>query len=209
LSIRIIHNGISDTIQDAGRYGFAASGINPGGAMDLVAMQVANLLAGNNKDEAAIEMHFPAAVFHFTESCLIATSGADFNMHVNDQPLPLNTPIIIAAGSIVECKKLRSGARCYLAVHGGFDIQPWLNSYSTNLKANAGGFNGRSFKKEDILTIHHSPFTTHNSPLTILPWHADVSAFYEQPQTIRILPGNEFDQLQNVLLQFFKVIALR
>ena len=38
-------------------------------------------------------------------------------------------------------------------LHGGFCLQKWLNSYSTNLKATAGGWFGRQLKKGDELTF--------------------------------------------------------
>ena len=47
MSIVILKAGICDTIQDVGRNGYGASGINPSGAMDVFALQVANALAAN------------------------------------------------------------------------------------------------------------------------------------------------------------------
>ena len=61
-----------DTIQDAGRYGYQHLGINPGGAMDRVALAVANSLVGNDIYEAAIELHFPASAFLFETDVMIA-----------------------------------------------------------------------------------------------------------------------------------------
>jgi antagonist of KipI len=53
MSILIIKNGVLDTLQDLGRDGYAHLGIVPGGAMDRVALQVANALVGNSLSEAA------------------------------------------------------------------------------------------------------------------------------------------------------------
>ena len=79
MSLKIIKAGILDTIQDMGRYGQQHLGINPAGAMDKYAMQVTNILVGNQPGEAIIEMHFPASVFMFTQPALIALGGADFS----------------------------------------------------------------------------------------------------------------------------------
>ena len=65
MSLRILKQGQLDTIQDLGRYGFQYLGINPGGAMDIVAAQVANMLAGNDINEAVIELYYPASSFLF------------------------------------------------------------------------------------------------------------------------------------------------
>ena len=42
MSISIIKQGIADSIQDMGRYGYQHLGINPGGAMDKLAAKIAN-----------------------------------------------------------------------------------------------------------------------------------------------------------------------
>jgi antagonist of KipI len=47
MGIRILKQGLADSIQDCGRFGYEAFGINPGGAMDLIAAQASNLLVGN------------------------------------------------------------------------------------------------------------------------------------------------------------------
>ena len=47
--------GAGTTIQDAGRFGFQRYGVGPAGAMDKVALAVANMLVGNAPGEAAIE----------------------------------------------------------------------------------------------------------------------------------------------------------
>ena len=49
----------------------------------------------------------------------------------------------------------RNGARCYLAVKGGFAIQRVLNSKSTDVKAAIGGLHGRQLQAGDYLPIHN------------------------------------------------------
>jgi len=218
LSLRILKPGLSDSIQDLGRYGFQYLGINPGGAMDPVAAQVANMLAGNDVREATIEMHFPASSFLFKEDAIIALCGADFNATLNDQEILVNTPVLVKKFSVLQFTKHHHGARCYLAVHGGFDIPKWLNSYSTNLKAKAGGFQGRCLVKDDELLFrinqtHNAEQGSDNSPYDsallseagslllsgkdhrVLSWKADTSSVYASPDIIRICEGAEFKHL--------------
>jgi antagonist of KipI len=191
--IKVLSAGILDTFQDHGRYGYASMGINPGGAMDSVATSVANFLCGNDLNEAVIEMHFPAPSFLFEQPCLIALSGADFDPHVNDQPVPVNTPIIIPANATLQFKKQKQGARTYLAVKDGFNISKWLNSYSTNLKANAGGYNGRQLQKDDTIKLN-TRLDTRNSQLTTLPWHSDVKQLYSHDK-LHVTDGRELSWL--------------
>jgi allophanate hydrolase subunit 2 len=62
MAFSIIKPGLLDTIQDMGRNGYGNWGINPGGAMDRYAAQVANLLVGNCEKEAILEIHFPFSI---------------------------------------------------------------------------------------------------------------------------------------------------
>lgn len=186
-----------DTLQDKGRYGYGASGINPGGAMDMIAATVANYLVGNDRDEPVIELHYPASSFRFDQPALIAISGADLSAHGNDNIIPLNTPVIVSKGTELDFRKINKGSRACLAVRGGFHANKWLNSYSTNLKARAGGVNGRPLQKNDRLQLNipHSFGNGLGVRSFSLPWQADVSSFYNKEPIIRITKGKEYDTL--------------
>jgi len=189
LNITILEAGLLDTIQDNGRYGYASSGINYGGSMDPFAAAVANCLVGNETDEAVLELHFPSSTIRFNSNALIAISGADFSACINDVSIPINTPIIIAASSILQFKKHRLGARAYLAVKGGLELDRWLGSFSTNLKVKAGGFNGRQLQQSDKINFKlEQEYVSFGA----LHFHADVGNIYEE-NIIRIIPGNEYN----------------
>src|SRR5579862_3522811 len=47
----------------------------------------------------------------------------------------------------------RTGARCYLCVHGGIQVKPFLGSASTHLLSGLGGHQGRALRKGDALKI--------------------------------------------------------
>lgn len=200
MCIRIKKSGLLDTIQDAGRFGFQQLGINPGGAMDIMAMKIGNALVGNSMEEAVLEMHFPAAKIEFDQTVLIALSGADFGATINNDNIPLNCPVIVKAGAILQFTKNNFGARIYLSVKGGFQANEWLHSFSTNLLVNAGGYKGRSLQKNDVLTIrnfHSIPDFTGNKPYQCLSWSANIADFYVSDH-LRFIPGAEYyDLLEN------------
>lgn len=197
MSIRVIKAGIADSIQDNGREGFQHLGINTNGAMDSTAMKIANALVSNDLDEAVLEMSFPSAVLMFTTPALIAIGGADFTARLNGKTIPLHQPVVVTAGSELKFTTLIHGVWCYLAVQGGFEINRWLGSNSTNVKANAGGFAGRFLKKGDEISIRK---TTKETATKVLPWRANASEFYELGREntdtrIRCIRGNEFEWL--------------
>jgi antagonist of KipI len=159
---------------------------------------VANFLVGNAANEAVVELHFPAATFQFNTDAIIALSGANFNATINDEPIAINTPIIIAANSILKFTKLISGTRCYLAIGGGFALYKWLGSYSTNLKANAGGHCGRLLQKSDVIELNKAVNFTkqlQGATFVAMQWQADVTNLYSTTNTIQIIAGNEYDLL--------------
>lgn len=160
MSLQIIKQGLLDTMQDGGRFGHQHLGIGPSGAMDLLAARLANILVHNEMHEAVIEMHFPAPSFRMQKTCLCVLTGADFGGMLDEQPIALYAPFIAHADSILSFTKYKTGARCYLAIQGGYAIEEWLNSQSTHLKVNAGGFHGRSLQKNDTLSFKTKQPTT-------------------------------------------------
>ena len=145
------------TVQDLGRNGFRRFGINPNGAMDKTAARLINILLGNNETEAVIEMHFPAPEILFEEEAIFALGGANFGAKLNDETIE-NWKIHFAeSGSVLKFTEKIFGNRCYLAVKGGFKIEKWLGSASTNLTANIGGFDGRKLEKGDRIDFNQNP----------------------------------------------------
>ncbi len=195
MNLRIIKAGIQDSIQDTGRYHYQHLGINPGGAMDKLAAQTANLLVGNELNDAVIEIHFPASSFFFEQPALIAISGADFTAAVNGEEIPMYHPVLLSKFSILQFLKIKKGSRAYLSVMGGFNIQPWLGSFSSNLKAGCGGFKGRALQQDDEISIDLLPDVRSvlaGREFVVLPWNA-VPLNKDADDEILILPGSEWD----------------
>ena len=168
--------------------------------MDRYAARVANMLVGNQSQEAVMEIHFPGPQLLFEQNALISITGADFTPTLNDEPLPLWQPLIVRKNTILHFPKLEWGARCYIAIHGGFCIEEWLGSYSTNLKAGAGGYKGRKFEKGDELqakenTIYFAGMMKAGRDVAALNWRADVANAYLYPHEILFIEGNEFGTL--------------
>lgn len=202
MSITIIKAGLFTTVQDVGRKGFQHLGINPNGAMDALAMQIANVLIQNKSNEAVIEFFYPSPVFRFNISAFIALSGADFGATINDIPVPINHPIFVPENAVLCFTKKQSGHIGYLAIQGGLELNDWMNSYSTNARAGAGGVEGRVLIKDDEIHLKATALQENKqSQLQVLPWMADTKGLY-QSQSLRYLPGNEFSQLNTFSQQF-------
>lgn len=204
MSLTIIKAGLLDTIQDAGRFGFQASGINPGGAMDVFSARLANCLLGKPINAAVLEMHFPAPVILFNEAALICITGADFTAAIDDTDIQINRPLLINKGIILHFKKAISGARCYLSVFNNFSIPAWLNSYSTNSRAAAGGLHGGPLKSDDIIPFEKADALNAyvKEPFKMVSWFAKP----EEParvNVIEMIKGSEWDWLDETSQQNF------
>ena len=200
MSIVILKAGICDTIQDVGRNGYGASGINPSGAMDVFALQVANSLVANPLNAAAIEMHFRAPVLQFKTFAIIALSGADFNAEIQTDhgekiDLPVNKTAAMQPGFKLVFNKKKYGERCYLSVSEEFNLPQWLGSYSTNLKIKEGGYSGRKLAAGDELFLYKTSASKQRNK-TILPWYENVTSWYADATAFNILPGPELDWLE-------------
>jgi antagonist of KipI len=190
MSLTISKAGLLDTVQDGGRYGFQQQGINPGGAMDRFSASLANALLGNELAAPVIEMHFPASQLIFQQPTILCLAGADFNPMINGKEIALYQPIAVGEGAVLSFAKRRNGARCYMALAAPLQIAPWLNSYSTNLKAAAGGYQGKRLQKGDTIKYKAVFFSIANA-MTALPWQYRPSS--ERPTAIEVLPGPEWN----------------
>ena len=210
MSILFRKSGLLTTIQDLGRAGFRRFGINPNGAMDKTAVRLINILLGNDETEAAIEMHFPAPEILFEEDAVIALGGAEFGAKLNESSIENWRVFFAEKGSVLKFEKKIFGSRAYLAVQGGFQVEKWLGSASTNLTANIGGFEGRALKNGDRL--HFNQRTKDKGLRTKQKISNNIIPFYSRFPTVRITAGAEFPLLtalseQNFLKETFTISA--
>ncbi|MBX7171913.1 MAG: biotin-dependent carboxyltransferase family protein [Pyrinomonadaceae bacterium] len=206
MSIKILTNSLLTTIQDLGRNGFRAFGINPNGTMDRTALRLINILLGNDENTAALEFHYPAPKILFEENAVIALGGADFGAKIENQNLKNWQTIEVKKGQILSFSEKKIGNRLYLAIKGGLAVNDWLKSKSTNLKAKQGGFAGRKLEKDDRIE-----FKIQNSKFKIqLKISPHFVSDYLHSNRIRFIPGPEFDLLtplssENLLKERFLI----
>ena len=196
MSAIVIKQGLLDSLQDEGRFGYQHLGINPGGSMDPIAAHFANILVANESTCAVMELHFPAASLLLEKRSIIAVTGADFSPVVNDDPVEINSAIIIPEKSVLKFASYKNGCRCYLGIHGGWNTQLWLNSYSTNMKVSTGGYVGRSLRRNDAVQVNRSLTSFRMTEEFASPHQViktDLSHLYSQTKKIRCVAGSEYD----------------
>ena len=150
-ALRVDRPGLLTTVQDLGRVGRQAEGMVVAGAMDPFALQVANLLAGNPRGEAALEITLLGPTLHVLSECVAAICGADLSARLDDEAVPLWKSVRLRPGQTLRFGPPRAGARAYLAVAGGFAVPLVMGSKSTFLRGALGGFGGRRLRTGDVL----------------------------------------------------------
>ncbi len=153
MGIRIKTPGMFSTIQDLGRYGYTHLGISPAGAADRLSLRIANLLVGNDENAAALEMTLSGATLEFEEAHVVAFAGADCDAKIGISPVPLWQAVEVPARTTLKCIGMRTGARSYLAVQGGFAVPMVMGSTATDVRGAFGGFEGRRLKGGDVLPV--------------------------------------------------------
>jgi antagonist of KipI len=151
--LRILRPGLFTTVQDSGRHGLQHLGVVPCGAMDTIALALANGLVGNAPGEAALEITVLGPEIAFECDALVALCGAEMDAKLGGQAVPANRPLLVEKGGVLNLRRTTLGSRAYLAVAGGIAIAPVLGSRSTYVPAQFGGVEGRALRGGDILPL--------------------------------------------------------
>ena len=149
MGIKVLNPGILTTVQDLGRVGYQEFGVSVSGAMDPRALKIANILAGNEENEACLECTMMGPMLQFDEANVIAIGGGDLGASIDGKPVPPCSAVKVEAGQTLRFAGPKAGIRAYIAFAGGLDIPVVMGSRSTNMKAKIGGFKGRKLEKDD------------------------------------------------------------
>lgn len=199
--IKVISPGLLTTLQDGGRYGYQQFGVPVCGAMDRYSLNLANLLAGNEPDEGALEITFMGPTLEFKTGCAFALCGGRFEARLDGQPVEMARAYSAAPGSVLEIGTVREGFRGYLAVSGGFGIEPVLGSRSTYLKGGFGGVAGRKLQTGDELPLRN--------PVSWLPfmdqrvYEPDTWRYPLEDRPIRVVLGPQQERFSEAGIETF------
>jgi antagonist of KipI len=195
---KVLEPGPFTTIQDNGRYGYQQFGIPVSGALDTFAYLAANELVGNPEGTAALEITFMGPRLEALSDALIAVTGAEIPLFVNDQPQPLWTSLRVRRGDVINLRTIIKGVRAYFAVAGGFAVPKVMGSYSTYTAGKIGGVDGRPLAKGDIL---HGEST--DSPDRIASLPTDFRPEFSSEITLKALLGPQDDYFDSGLSVLF------
>jgi urea carboxylase len=154
-TFEVLSAGTQTTVQDyPGRLGYWAVGVPPSGPMDDRALRLGNRLLGNESDAAALEITMSGPLLRFNSDAVVAVTGAPIPLTLDGSEQPLNTALLIKAGSTLSLGTIAgAGARSYLCLRGGLQVPEYLGSKSTFTLGQFGGHGGRALRAGDVLHI--------------------------------------------------------
>ncbi|MDY5153414.1 sensor histidine kinase inhibitor, KipI family [Actinobaculum suis] len=140
----IINPGVQMIFEDLGRPGLLNIGVAAAGAADHQSLMAANSAVGNAPDTAALEIAGGGAEIRSHARCEIAIAGATGEVTVTEAEtgysfaLTPGLPAAIEPGDTISIGWFDRGVRAYLAVRGGYEVEPILGSRSLDTLAGLG-----------------------------------------------------------------------
>lgn len=187
--IKVLQSGFYTSIQDKGRFGYQDIGVPCSGSMDSFASDIANLILGNDINNAVLEFAVKGPQLQFSCSTIVAIAGANMLPELNGISVANHKIIPVKNGDILSFKGAINGFRAYLAVKGGFDSKMKLNSRSMY----QGITSQNQVKKGNILKINNVEIvgTPKNASL-------NISTDYLVQNKIEVDKGPEYSQLSEI-----------
>jgi len=196
-SVRIAKPGLLTTVQDRGRWGFQSFGVSVSGPMDAYSHRLANAIAGNGNDAAALEVTMTGPELEFEDARTVAVAGALFEVWIDDRLIAMRSAVEVVPGSILRFGRRLRGARAYVAISGGITTPVQLGSRATHVPSGMGGLGGRALKAGDRLPLGSVAGATPRSPAPHRPPLAPSQQAWALPDghaILRVLPGPQADR---------------
>jgi biotin-dependent carboxylase-like uncharacterized protein len=204
-ALHILEPGLMTTVQDLGRAGFHNLGIGISGALDPVALRMANLLVGNEPGTGGLEVLYLGPVIEIeADSVRLAFAGAAGVVEIlpnasarSGTRIETMRSVLMKRGEVIRVGSVTGGPTLYVAVEGGFDVAPVLGSVSTNIRGGTGAWQARAMIAGDWLPLCRARASDRDE------CRAEGIDF-RAPRRIRAIPGPQDDYFDRAeIAKFF------
>ncbi len=194
----VLKVGVLVTIQDMGRKNFRHMGIPVSGAMDQLAYQIGNILLGNKRDVASIEVAMGGTILKVCHDVDVVITGADLSPTINGQKIPMYRVIRLKQNDILTFHGAKSGVYAYIAVPDGICSKVDFESQSSYVLAKLGTvilkgmiIHGYHNEKRDLIGLNYE-------------WQPNYSnrkvVHYIKSSHFNLLPADLINELSTNLL---------
>lgn len=142
-ALTVLHVGFGVATQDLGRPGFSDMGLGAAGAADRGSAALANRLVGNRPDAAVLEALLGSVTLRADAYVVAATAGAACPVEIERadgrvRGAASHEVLMLTPGDTLRIGTATTGLRSYVAVLGGFAVEPVLGSRSWDSLARLG-----------------------------------------------------------------------
>ncbi|GGI13257.1 biotin-dependent carboxyltransferase family protein [Gottfriedia solisilvae] len=194
----VLKVGVLVTIQDMGRKNFRHMGIPVSGAMDQLAYQIGNILLGNKRDVASIEVAMGGTILKVCHDVDVVITGADLSPTINGQKIPMYRVIRLKQNDILTFHGAKSGVYAYIVVPDGICSKVDFESQSSYVLAKLGTvilkgmiIHGYHNEKRDLIGLNYE-------------WQPNYSnrkvVHYIKSSHFNLLPADLINELSTNLL---------
>ena len=188
MTLELTEPGLLTLVQAVPYRGTRHLGMPLAGAADPVAMALANWLAGNGPEMAALETAYAPVTLRAHQDCVIGVHGAAIIIEVNGAAMPTRQAVKLVRDDLLHIPPPSGGCRSYIAVQGGISAEGQLNPTSTYLPAKLGGFGGEAM----VRGARFGPETAWlTREVNALP--AKYQLCYSMDFLLRVVPAPESD----------------
>nr|WP_295831310.1 biotin-dependent carboxyltransferase family protein [uncultured Azospirillum sp.] len=146
------------TVQDLGRFGYQELGMPVAGALDPLALRLANALVGNPQGMAGLEIALLGPALRVDAPAVRIAAVGPLALTLEregdaPQPLPPHRSHTLRQGDVLRLGAVDGASVAYVAVAGGFALAPVMGSLSTYVRAGIGPLGGRPLAEGDRLPL--------------------------------------------------------
>jgi biotin-dependent carboxylase-like uncharacterized protein len=127
------------------------------GALDAMSHRLANRMVGNADNAPTLENLFHGPTLEVAaDSVRVGIAGGIAEIELmGDRPRSFGgwRSVRLERGQVFRISRLGDAACCYLAVEGGFAVEPCLGSASTYARGGFGGLGGRALQAGDLVPL--------------------------------------------------------
>jgi antagonist of KipI len=192
MALEVIDAGNLVTVQDLGRFGFQHFGMPVSGPTDYFSHYAANILVGNSKDAATIEIGLGGLEVITLEEVCIAVCGKGFYLIIDGCIAPLWTSVFLEKDSKLRIDSDGRGSWSYLGVAGGINVPPVLGSKATLVRGRMGGYQGRNITAGDVLILGEIMGNPRANTGRYMP--SQIRPAYSMDPVIEVILGPQVEQ---------------
>jgi len=164
----VLRPGINSTFQDKGRFGVQYMGLAPGGAMDYQSFLLSNRLLNNDKNSGALEFAYQGPLLKLIKG-KTKEPYRTYDLNEGDQ---------------LDVLATKASAYGYLSIEGGFKLDKFCGSVSSQPRAFIGPNDGKKIELKDKILIFKNSTTKENKIIRNIK--------FEEKKIFSVLPGPQF-----------------